>query len=288
MSGRVRLLRYSGSKADVIGELLEHVSLEDSPETVFWDVFTGSGSVAEGVAKKYPNVKIVMNDLDRNLAALHQIIGEGTDHDFDTVLDMLDIMPTIEMFKEVLNSNPKDPRRRAFKAMFMNRTCDSRANGMRPMGGWDQDGVERITSRYKYHNIVKTMLERRMLLKGRVSVTSMDFRKVLAAAQVVSGFVYCDPVYWEVGNDLYHTTPKWLVTDHTDLQRVLMGMDNKWLLSYNDHSFVRDLYSNCDIYPMRMPSHSQGGAKIELLIKPKEKFVCQEQGTLTGESQTKL
>jgi len=196
---------------------------------------------------------------------------------------MLDITPTIERFREVLEWEPTAYTDRAFRAMFLNRTSDSRASGLRPLGGWKQNGDMRVHKRYRYHRFSARMLERRLLLKGRTMVTGDDFRVVLDAAAITPrSFIYCDPVYPEVGNKLYHNTPKWVDWDHVALRDKLLAMDNRWALSYNDHSLIRFLYSGCEFHPVRMPKSSQGGEKIELLITPKETLGWQEQEIPTG------
>ena len=272
---RYTMLRYSGSKAGVMEQIAPHFDFEDSPDTVFYDVFTGSGSVAVAVAEQYANVRIVMNDYDQEVYALHKVIAEGTDDEFENLLrrlkavTLLSAGEVLRMREDILLSSTEDFADLAFRGALMNRTADSRSSGRRPLGGKTQS-KNSVFSRYNYDNLEAHMRYRRELLRGRTTVTGNDFRVTLSqAATEPHAFVYCDPVYPIVGNDLYENTPEWTGRDHRGLRKMLFAMDNGWLLSYNDHPYIRDLYSECDIHPVRMPKNSQGGEKIELLIKPR-------------------
>ena len=51
--------------------------------------------------------------------------------------------------------------------------------------------------------------------------------------------MFLDPQYYEAGNQLYKF--KWTDADHIRLHDALAGKSN-WVMSYDDHPFIRDLY----------------------------------------------
>ena len=71
-------------------------------------------------------------------------------------------------------------------------------------------------------------------------MTCDDFETVIRSATHES-FLFCDPPYWLRGCELYQFGLS--ENDHIRLRDSLQATDAKWLLSYDDHERVRDLYS---------------------------------------------
>jgi len=83
--------------------------------------------------------------------------------------------------------------------------------------------------------------------------------------------VYCDPPYVEANrkHGLYDLNFK--DEDHKELAKTLMGIEGKFLLSYDDHPLIRELYQDCYINEIQFSYNLQGRGKerpqrIELLI----------------------
>ena len=86
---------------------------------------------------------------------------------------------------------------------------------------------------------------------SRVVIENKDFEKLIRQYDRPVSFFYADPPYYEtegyyknVGEDGF--TEK----DHIRLRNVLMSIEGKFLLSYNDHPFVRELYDAPGIHIM--------------------------------------
>lgn len=75
--------------------------------------------------------------------------------------------------------------------------------------------------------------------------------------------LYLDPPYVLAGQDLY--TLGFTIRDHTRLRDALRETAASWLLSYDDHAIIRDLYKDECIWSFPNPS---GNGKTELLIWP--------------------
>jgi DNA adenine methylase len=79
----------------------------------------------------------------------------------------------------------------------------------------------------------------------KVVIENQDFEKLIGHYDRPVSFFYCDPPYFEtegyyqnVGEDGFTER------DHVRLRDALMGVQGKFLLSYNDCAFVRDLYDS--------------------------------------------
>jgi len=84
---------------------------------------------------------------------------------------------------------------------------------------------------------------------AKVVIENQDFERLIRHYDRPVSFFYCDPpyhategYYQNIGEDGF--TEK----DHIRLRDTLLSIDGKFLLSYNDDEFIRDLYSVPGIY----------------------------------------
>lgn len=103
----------------------------------------------------------------------------------------------------------------------------------------------------------------RRLLSTSVVIERKDFEKLIKVYDRPKAFFYCDPPY--------HTTEKYYdvqfaKADHMRLYGALAAIKGKFLLSYNDDDFVRDLYKNFNIIPVERNNNLSSGKFKELII----------------------
>jgi len=83
-------------------------------------------------------------------------------------------------------------------------------------------------------------------LKSRLRSTyveNQDFEQLIKRYDRPHTFFYCDPPYYEtVGYENPFTKD-----DHIRLANKLKGIQGQFLLSINDHPFIRELYEGCNI-----------------------------------------
>ncbi len=80
-----------------------------------------------------------------------------------------------------------------------------------------------------------------------VVIDCLDFRVCIENWDTDKTVFFCDPPYVDSTKPLpYDFTP----VDHQDLARVLETVKGKWLLSYNDTPWVRELYKDRDMVPV--------------------------------------
>jgi DNA adenine methylase len=258
-------IKYPGGKSRMIKPILDRL-----PESKgFTDVFCGGGSIAIAYAQKYPNAAIYMNDLDPYTYSMWRVIVSGSDNKLEELFEMVKQTPTIELFKknrELMVS--EDLLTRAYLGIFFHKcTFSGMFNGL-PIGGMGQKSQWKIGCHYNADNMIRKMLNIRKLLRGRTVVFNLDFREFDIPED---GVGYYDPPYITVGDKLYATG--FTAEDHVALRNHLQNIKGKWLLSYNDHPKVRELYSDCKIeelnHTMTMTSfcdEKKCRVKTELLI----------------------
>lgn len=232
------IFRYPGGKSKLLGRILPLIPLKDSPQHTYIEPFVGGGSVALAVAQKWPSVRLILNDSDANIYSFWKVIACGDDRDVDRLLALIRKRPTVSQFRRLKATEPATALDRAFRALFFNRTTFGGMANSGPLGGYDQRGTCGIGSRWNPRKLTTAIETARGLLRGRTTVLSEDFERVIARADDRS-FLYLDPPYYGPGNELY--TSRWTDSDHVRLREALRGREN-WLLSYDAHPRIREIY----------------------------------------------
>jgi DNA adenine methylase len=106
-------------------------------------------------------------------------------------------------------------------------------------------------SRYKSYGCVKkdinimitylTDIQKRL---SGVVIENKDFQDLLKVYDKEDALIYLDPPYY--GTERYYQN-KFSEEDHTRLNDCLKNIKGKFILSYNDCEFIRDLYKNFNI-----------------------------------------
>lgn len=247
------IFRYPGGKnklAPLIGSYLDPM-LQKSDK--FYDVFTGGGSIALYIAERYPNTKIFMNDLDDNIFAFWWVVASSDNYFIKELLKFMRKKPSIKLFNELRNSNPKNVVEQAYDALFFNRCTFSGIYMSGPIGGAEQKSEWKVGCRYNYKRLKKEILDARELLLGRTIVTNLHFKDVL----INKVTMYLDPPYYNMGDSLYPV--KMSHKDHLELSNILKRKDD-WVLSYDICDEVKDMYKWAKITPVKA-SYCISGAK---------------------------
>ena len=72
-------------------------------------------------------------------------------------------------------------------------------------------------------------------------VENKDFEALIRQYDRDDAFFYCDPPYYMTEG---HYAVEFLKTDHQRLRDTLAGCKGKWMVSYNDCEFIRELYQD--------------------------------------------
>lgn len=205
------------------------------------------------VAQKYHNAQLKINDLDENIFYFWNMVF-GTDKEkYDVLLEKVRTIPTIELFLKLRNEKPKTEIEKAYYALFFNKTTFSGIYNAGPIGGYDQSGKWKINCYYKPDKLIKRINNIRCLIKDRCEVTNLSFQQFLKNVDKNKKYlIYLDPPYFLNGKNLYPVFMK--KEEHIELKNILSNIDN-WVLSYDNHEFIRTLYSEHKIEEISMTKH---------------------------------
>lgn len=244
------ILRYPGSKDKLVGAIAKHFDqhlagelFSSNAPSVYIEPFIGSGAVAGRIAPRLPNkTSMWINDKDYWLVCLWQSLLQ----EIDQLCERIDAFtPTTSLFSEwkAQDGAKIDPIEAGFRKVALHYMSFSGLGAMAggPIGGKDQSNKKySIDCRWRPANLKRNYKNWHIKLhQHRSRITCMDFRTLLKQAPA-DAFVYLDPPYYEKGPQLYKHS---LNDEHHDaLAGILRNASFTWVLSYDDHPRIRELY----------------------------------------------
>jgi len=143
-------------------------------------------------------------------------------------------------------TEPEDELEAAVKCLFLNRTSFSGVlhSEAGPLGGRAGRG-EGIAGRWAAETAASRIRRVAELGRGgRITVVAGDWQRTVDVGLGMGDdpFVYADPPYVDKGSRLYRES--FAAGDHENLAAGLIGAPFSWLLSYDDHPDIRDLYGS--------------------------------------------
>ncbi len=101
-----------------------------------------------------------------------------------------------------------------------------------------------------------------------VIIERLDFEKLIMKYDSIRSFFYIDPPYYE-HEDLYKRDATESFDGHVELFELLKTIKGKWLLSYNDHPFIHNLYKDYRIEKVETLYSLSGNTKpkTEIIIR---------------------
>jgi DNA adenine methylase len=198
------------------------------------EVFGGAGWIL--FHKNPGNDFEVYNDFNSLLVNLYRCVREKPNELMDALRYCLNSREDFDYVKNCLvRDSPASDVQKA--AWFYQLIRYSYASGLTSFGSQPHD----IWSNFP-------LIEQAHRRLAKVVIENKDFEKLIRQYDRPVSFFYCDPPYFEtegyyknVGEDGF--TEK----DHIRLRDSLMKAQGKFLLSYNDCEFIRELYDAPDI-----------------------------------------
>jgi len=193
------------------------------------EVFGGGGWVL--FHKPPGNDFEVYNDFNGLLTNLYRCVREKPNELIDALYFVLNSREDFDIVKKALarDSPTSDVIRASY---FYQLIRYSYASGLTSFGSQPHD----MWSNFP-------LIEQAHRRLSKVVVENKDFEKLIRQYDRPVSFFYADPPYFEtekyyknVGEDGFKKE------DHIRLRDTLMGIEGKFLLSYNDCSFIRELY----------------------------------------------
>lgn len=97
-----------------------------------------------------------------------------------------------------------------------------------------------------------------------VNIEHKDFEDLIKQYDRPDALFYCDPPYHTTER---HYSEQFSEADHYRLNSVLTALKGRFILSYNDDDFIRELYKNFDIQAVSRQNNLSTGQFKEVIIK---------------------
>lgn len=243
-------LRYPGGKGRIAPFVAQLLEAQPRRPSIYVEPFAGGAGVALRLLHDEYVDEVVLNDLDPGIAAFWRSV-------FDQPMELIELvrsrMPSLDEWhrqRTVYVEKSAGDLELGFATLFLNRTNRSGILTARPIGGLEQTGKWPLGARWKPEQL-EDRIRRSARYSTRVTICEDDGIAVTTRYLGDSEtFVYADPPYMGKADGLYLDTLG--RDDHQRLAATLRGAD-RWLLTYDTHSEVLDLYQGlrCAVFGIK-------------------------------------
>ena len=238
------VLRYPGGKVKAIKYI-----------EPFWDAiahdeyrepFLGGGSVF--LAKPLAKLNWI-NDLDKDLISFYKVVKDPVMCE-KLVRKLLSLKVSRKQYEEFYFQKASTDFDRAVRYYYLNRCSFSGITRWNAYIGNVRYNIEKVQDQFE---AISSKL-------SKVKITSVDFEQVISTPSKHKVFLFVDPPYAESRQvAAYNVT--FDESDHIRLAKMLKSTNHKFLLTYDDCRFVRNLYSWANLYD-RTWTYSVANAKV--------------------------
>lgn len=251
---------WIGGKGALLHEIIPRIPKDID---TYIEVFGGGGSVLLG---KSMGKNEVYNDYQRDLVNLFQVIRErplafleslkflplNAREEYKYVLDIIEGKQTqysyLEDELEIASEHFEPPLLTEIMELLTKKANQFDVNRavvyykaiVYSYGSRGKSYGSRILTLHKLDATIKRASRR----LRRVVIENQDFEKLILSKDNETSFFYCDPPYFETEK---HYDAPFTVEDHKRLYNVLSTIQGRFLLSYNDSDFIRELYKDFNI-----------------------------------------
>jgi DNA adenine methylase len=267
---------YPGGKGKLRAPIVQAISKHKFSE--YREPFFGGGAIGLHVATE-SHADCWFNDLDIGIYSLWKAVSN---HHHDLIKRVREFEPSVERFhylKEFFR-NPietDDPVEIGFNKLAVHKLSFS-GLGERGCVKGGQGQSRFHVERYWSPNYIVNKIEyiHDCFRWGPPVITYSDYSKVIEQRPNDGGsqvMLYVDPPYYDQGPAVYRHS--FLDQDHVRLANLLRETDHHWVLSYDDHWRIRDLYewTQLETLSVTYSIARSGTRRNELLITPRRPTV---------------
>jgi DNA adenine methylase len=259
-------LRYPGGKNCIFSFVSSLISENNLDGCKYIEPYAGGAGLALRLLYEEYAESVVINDLDPFVYAFWDVCTAQPDR----LIAWIERTPvTVESWKEckeiIRRADSRDQFSLATSFFFLNRTNVSGVLNGGIIGGLNQQGKYKIDARFNKVELIRR-IEKISRFSGRIQVTNLDGVNLIEnfLSRTNNTFIYLDPPYYEKGSNLYLNAYK--DEDHQRLSRHVKKLSTPWLLSYDNHSFITNLYRPYEKRAYRLQHSTSNKIGDEVLV----------------------
>ena len=263
-------LRYPGGKTKYADLFVDIISANHLDNCTFVEVFAGGAGAAISLLLKGHVKSLVLNDRDVAIYSFWKSVKEYPGELIKLIRSTRVNMAEWKRQKAIYDrKDDGNVLSLGFATFYLNRCNRSGILGARPIGGMKQQGTYKINSRYnKSTSIAK--IEAIARQTDSLEVFNLDGLSFLDILKQKYGntkyLIYFDPPYYQKGPALYLNY--FSKEDHRALRDDILKCPFPWVLSYDNHNDIINMYNNydCSLYRNHLRHTINGNTKAEELI----------------------
>ena len=236
-------LRYPGGKSRAI----ETISKLIPDFNEFREPFLGGGSIFVYVKQCFPNKKYWVNDLYSELYKFWEITQKDVTALIAKVYEWKNKYTIGKELYNFLNDNHTkfDDLERAAAFFIYNRITFS---GTALSGGYSEHA---FTGRFTESSI-KRLKDLGQIVNGTL-ITNYDYEEVISV-EGENVFIFLDPPYYSATKSALYGKRGNLhkLFEHERFAINMKNCQHKWLITYDDSEYIRDLFSFANILPWNL------------------------------------
>ncbi|MEA5505931.1 DNA adenine methylase [Halotia wernerae UHCC 0503] len=259
-------LRYPGGKSKAIKQIAKYLPDKFSK---FREPFVGGGSVFIYLKQKFPDLKIWINDLNRELFLFWQFTQSHLPQLVKEIRHVKDQCTDGKLLFEELASvdtNSLSDFDRAVRFFILNRITFS---GTVESGGFSEQAFHQ---RFTYSSIDR--LEKlETILTPDIKITNLDYGEILHA-DGKDVFIFLDPPYFAATKSKLYGKRGDLHTsfDHQRFAELVIKCHHSWLITYDDSPQVRENFQSSNLFEWEL-QYGMNNYKQSRVAKGKELFI---------------
>jgi DNA adenine methylase len=236
-------LRYPGGKSRAVEIIAKLIPAFDE----FREPFLGGGSVFVYLKQRYPNKKYWVNDLYSELYKFWAMTQKDVNSLIDKVYEWRNQYPVGKELFQFLNKNISDfnDLEKAAAFFIFNRVTFS---GTTLSGGYSEGA---FTGRFTESSI-KRLNDLAKVINGSI-ITNYDYEE-LVKRDGKNVFIFLDPPYYSATKSaLYGKNGNLHKSfDHERFAENMKNCNHKWLITYDDSEYIRNLFPFANIIPWNL------------------------------------
>lgn len=263
-------LRYPGGKTKYTNLFVDIISMNKFNSCTFVEVFAGGAGAAISLLLKGHVKALFLNDMDVAIYSFWKSVKENSTELIKLIQSTRVNMAEWKRQKAIYDSKDTgDILKLGFATFYLNRCNHSGILEARPVGGMKQDGEYRINSRYNKVTSIRK-IEEIANYRDAIEVFNLDgmnFLKLLKRKHLDRNcLIYLDPPYYQKGPALYLN--HFIHKDHKTLRDSILKCPFPWILSYDNHAEIVNLYKDqdCNLYRNYLRHTISGNSNAEELI----------------------
>lgn len=237
-------------------KLANDIAKEFVAHNQYVEVFGGALNV---LYTKEPSKVEIVNDINSELINLHKAIRNNPQ---SLSMYLNNLLVSREIFDDIKTGKltPKNNIERAsFYYYLLTQSFGSKC------------GNFAMTKSLKAKNIYKDYNKWSNRLK-HCTIENLSYDKLIKEYDRLDTLFYLDPPYYQTEN--YYTNCTFTKQDHINLRDILSNIKGKFVLSYNDEPFIKELYKDYNIintkeidYILGKNVHKKSKKVSEIIIK---------------------